>query len=259
MEILQVDPKIIKANPYQPRNRFAPQELEELMASIRIHGILQPLVVTREGEGFGLIAGERRLRASLALGLAEVPVVIQEHMDDTEKLELALIENIQRQDLNPIERARGFKRLMQEFDLTHEEIGERMGKPRSSVTNTMRLLNLPDDIQRSIAEGTISEGHGKILAAIADPAKQRELAQKIIGRSLSVRALETMFKAEKTDSKGKVNDPLLQEKVSALEQKIATRVHLFVSKKERGKLVIDFFSLEELNNIMHHLVDENST
>ncbi len=255
MEILKVNPKVIKANPYQPRNRFAPQELEELMASIRAYGIIQPLVVTRQGDSFELIAGERRLRASLALGLEEVPVVIQEHMGDSEKLELALIENIQRQDLNPIERAKGFRRLMQEFGLNHEEIAARLGKPRSSVTNTFRLLSLPDDVQRSIAEGTISEGHGKVLAAITDHAKVRDMAQKIIGRSLSVRALEAIFKEEKKKTQSTpVGDPLLQEQITALENKLSAKVNLFITKRENGKVVIDFFTIEELRGIMQNLL-----
>ena len=176
-------------------------------------------------------------------------------MGDSEKLELALIENIQRQDLNPIERAKGFRRLMQEFGLNHEEIAARLGKPRSSVTNTFRLLSLPDDVQRSIAEGTISEGHGKVLAAITDHAKVRDMAQKIIGRSLSVRALEAIFKEEKKKTQSTpVGDPLLQEQITALENKLSAKVNLFITKRENGKVVIDFFTIEELRGIMQNLL-----
>jgi ParB family chromosome partitioning protein len=256
MEILQIDPKKIKPNPYQPRRRFAPAELEELIASIKDHGILQPLILTRQGEELELLAGERRLRAALALRLSTVPAIIQETKEKDEKLELALIENIQRQDLNPIERARAFQRLVEEFHLTQEEVAKRLGKPRTSIANTLRLLVLPEEVQRAITEGTISEGHGKILAAISDPKRQKELAEQIIGQSLSVRNLEKALKKPSgAGSTVRLSDAALQETVEALEQKLATRVRVIIGKNKQGKIVIRFWSPEELEAILKAMAE----
>ena len=255
MELLRLDPRQIKTNPYQPRSKFALQELEELIASIREHGIISPLLVTpTENEGYELIAGERRLRAALTLKLPTVPVVVQEVLEKDKKLELALIENIQRQDLNPLERARAFRRLLQEFRLTHEEIAARLGKPRTTITNTLRLLTLPEEVQKAIAEGSISEGHGKVLAAISDPVKQKELAERIMGQSLSVRALEKIFKqGEKVGPPA--TDATLRAKIEALEEKLATRVKVSVGKNKRGKIVINFWSQEELEGLLQNMVE----
>lgn len=181
----------IAVNPYQPRRVFAPEALEELAESIRQHGILQPLTVRAHDGGYQLIAGERRLQAARKAGLAEVPVMVRE-CDDREMLELALVENLQREDLNPMEAAQSYQQLIDEFGLSQSEVAARVGKSRPAVANTLRLLGLPPAMQAAVAAGTISEGHARALLAASDPARQQAIFQETVARGLSVRAVEAL-------------------------------------------------------------------
>ena len=187
-EFLEVPIGKIALNPQQPRHDFAEEELRDLAASIKKHGIIQPLVAAKIApEQYELIAGERRLKAASLAGLKMVPVIVREGEGEREKLEIALIENIQRKDLNVVEEARAYKKLIEEFDLTQEEISERVGKSRSAVANKVRLLNLPVEIQRSLIEGKISEGHARSILAVENPEKQRALFELILKNNLTVR------------------------------------------------------------------------
>ena len=185
----------IQPNPLQPRQVFPDDGIEELAESIRQKGILQPLLVRRANGGFQLIAGERRLRAAQRLGLQEVPVTVRD-ADDGELLEMALIENIQRENLNPLEEARAYRRLSDDFHLTQEEIAVRVGKDRSTVANTLRLLQLPGDIQRDIERGVLSAGHARALVSVGSEAEKLQLAREVVSRRLSVRQTERLAKSQ---------------------------------------------------------------
>jgi len=240
-------------NPHQPRILFSEERLMELAQSIREHGILQPLIVTKVGENFELIAGERRLQAAKIVGLAEVPVMLRK-AENQEKFELAIIENIQRHDLNPIEEARAYERLSREFELSQESIAKKMGRSRSAIANTMRLLQLPVDIQRAVADDRISEGHAKALLAIENLEKQRALFDLIVRQGLTVRETEVKSREisvrppRKTPSK----DPEIEARESALSEIFGTKVR--IAKTAAGGMIrIDYFSDEEFRNILSKL------
>ena len=182
----------LKPNPFQPREQFSPEEMEELVGSIKEKGIIQPVLVRSRPDGYELIAGERRLRAARMLGLQEIPAIVKD-VDDKDSLELALIENIQRQNLNAIEEARAYQYLIDKFLMSQEELSQVMGKARVSVTNVLRLLKLPVEIQDEIKNGRITFGHGKALLEVTDENKQRSLTQAAISKSLSVRELFSIF------------------------------------------------------------------
>ncbi|MDB4984341.1 MAG: parB [Patescibacteria group bacterium] len=261
--IFWVETEKINPNPFQPRKEFEPRALQDLADSIRQYGVLQPLVVTRkelEKEDGGLvvqyelIAGERRLRASKLAGLPQVPVIIRAgHEDDKMKLELAIIENLQREDLNPIDRARAFLKLHEDFGLTHGEVGKKMGKSREYVSNTLRLLSLPQEIMDALGEKRISEGHTRPLLMLADrPAEQITLFKEIAIKKLSVREAERIARgiaAEKTRKKDINADPELIQYQNRLAETLGTRVS--IEKKEvGGKIVIDYFSPSDLQQIL---------
>jgi ParB family chromosome partitioning protein len=256
--IFWVEVERIKPNPYQPRKTFDEEALRSLSESIRSYGVLQPLTVTRKEierpeEGivveYELIAGERRLRASKLAGLREVPVVIRSGEDtDRMKLELAIIENLQREDLNPLDRAKAFRRLADEFGLQHKEIGQRVGKSREYVSNTLRILQLPVVMQEALEKGDISEGHTRPLLMLAD--KQQEqmtLFKEIIERRLTVRDTEQLARraaVERVRHKALVSPDLLNLE-KQLSERLGTRVR--IEKKDTGgKVLIDFFSPEDL-------------
>lgn len=254
----------IRPNPYQPRKEFDEINLRALSESIRQYGVLQPLVVTRaevEKENGGiqtvyeLIAGERRLRASKLAGLREVPVVIRTQEEDGQmKLELAIIENLQREDLNAIDRALAFDALTKKFNLTHAEIGRKMGKSREYVSNTLRLLALPEEMQDALRNKQITEGHARPLLMLCDkPDEQLTLFKEIIMRKISVRDSEQMARRIAVEKTRKNDlDPELQSMEKELSDALGTRVH--IDKKENGgRLVIDFFSREDLKNIHTYL------
>ena len=240
----------IVPNPEQPRARFDKEKLAELAQSIREHGILQPLVVTRSGDGYELIAGERRLQAAKLAGLTEVPVIVRS-ADERTKLELAIIENTQRHNLNPIEEAKAYLRLMEEYGLHQEEVAKKMGKSRSLVANTVRLLHLPVEIQRALIEGKISEGHAKALLSIENPEKQRALFEMILKSGLTVR--ETEMEARSVSVRPHVRSetaipPEFSERLEKLREKLGTRVRLSPAG-QGGKIVIEYYSSEELQGL----------
>ena len=258
--IFWVELERIKPNPFQPRRTFDEAALASLAESIRQYGVLQPLTVTRKeierpGEGisveYELIAGERRLRAAKLAGIAQVPVVIRGGEDDDRmKLELAIIENLQREDLNAIDRAKAFQRLASDFGLKHIEIGKRVGKSREYVSNTLRILSLPQEMQDALSVGDISEGHTRPLLMLMDrPAEQKTLYTEIITRKLTVRDSEQVARriaTEKVRKSDLTPELLLLER--ELTERLGTRVR--IEKKEQGgKLLIDFFSVDDLAHI----------
>lgn len=254
--ILEVDINKIIPNPEQPRKNFESVALKELSQSIKDKGILQPLVVTELGNGgYELVAGERRFQASKMAGLQKVPVVITKAKTNAEKLELALIENIQRRDLNPIEKASSFKRLQDEFNLTQEEVAKRLGKNRPSIANTLRLLDLPEKIQQAIKEERISEGHARSLVAVKDSQKQDMLFKAILNDKLSVRNTEEAVKKVKVQTHKRsigVSDPDAKDLENRLIELLGTKVSVKKTGK-KGKIVIEFYSDEELNNIVNKI------
>jgi ParB family chromosome partitioning protein len=240
----------VQPNPFQPRKAFDDEHLQELVGSIREKGILQPLVVRRKGEGYELIAGERRWRAAQKAGIKEVPILIKD-VPDSEILELSLIENIQREDLNPIEEAEAFKRLIDHFHLTQEEVSKRVGKDRTSVTNTIRLLRLPPEIRQCLLEGGISMGHARAFLSLEGPEKQRLALKKVLTASLSVRQTESLVK--KLRSKGRSvpskNNQEWNPLVEELQRALGTKVKI-VGKRKRGRIEIEFYSPDELDRII---------
>ncbi len=244
-KIIHISPSLIKANPYQPRNLFSESALKELMDSILEHGIFQPLIVTRKGVNFELIAGERRLRAANQLNLETVPVIVRK-VDEQKKLELALLENLQREDLSPIENALAFKKLMDEFNLTQDEVAKKVGKARSSLANTLRLLTLPELIQRALLNKQISEAHAKQLLAVDDSEKQINLFKKILRHNLSVKQTDDeISRINKKTKLAKKTNFLDEKKEKELQSVLGTKVEIKRNGKA-GKLIIDFYSEEEL-------------
>lgn len=244
----------IKCNAEQPRKNFDNDKILELAESIKHHGIIQPLVLKQDGEDYLIVAGERRWRAAKIIGLEEVPAIVME-LTDKQVLEISIIENIQRQDLNPIEEALAYKRLLSEFELTQEELSKRIGKSRTSITNTMRLTNLDNRVQQYLIEGVISEGHGRALLGINDGNLQCELAQKIIDEKLSVREVEKLIKhilskeAEHKSVKTKELNPYYKDIKERLQNHFGTKVNLS-NKKNKGKIEIEYYSEEDLQRII---------
>ncbi|MFC1623265.1 ParB/RepB/Spo0J family partition protein [Patescibacteria group bacterium] len=255
---MEIEVGKIKTNPFQPRTYFDEDKLKELSDSIRHQGVIQPLIVTRKGDDFELVAGERRLQASKEAGLQKVPVVVRD-IDSKEKLEWAIAENVQRHNLNPIEEAKAYRRLMDDFDLTQEEVAKKMGKSRSVVANKIRLLDLSVDVQKSLIEGKITEGHAKAILSVDDKQKRIALLDMIIKGGLTVRQVEQ--KTQELDShkqKKSTNvDPKIKELEGKLTEKLGTKVKLKKSGEEGGKIIIDFYSEEELDGILDKITIED--
>lgn len=248
--IIEVDINQIIPNPHQPRFHFNEEKLKELSDSIKEHGIIQPLVVTQNGAKFELVAGERRFEAAKRSGISNVPVIIRE-AGEKEKLELAITENIQRHDLNPIEEAKAYKKLFEEFEMSQEEIAVKMGKSRSLIANKIRLLALPVEIQKALVSGEITEGHAKAILALPNPEKQRALFELIKKNGLTVRQVEEKTKEVSVNShKRTINiDPETKELENKLMGIFGTKVKL--SKAGRGgRIVIEYYSKEELDGIL---------
>ncbi|TSD00177.1 MAG: Uncharacterized protein Athens071425_644 [Parcubacteria group bacterium Athens0714_25] len=245
----------IQTNPYQPRTNFDQEKLEELAKSIKNHGIIQPLVVSRQGNGFELIAGERRFQAAKLAGLEKVPVVIRQ-IDDKQKLEMAIIENVQRHNLNPIEEARAYKRLMDDFQMNQEETAERMGKNRSSVANKLRLLQLPALAQKALVEGRITEGHAKALLAVEGQEKQLMLLEMILKNNLTVRQSESKSQeiTVKTHNRKMKVDPETKNLENRLADFFGTKVKIKSSGTSGGKILIEYYSDEELDGILEKVL-----
>jgi ParB family chromosome partitioning protein len=253
-DFLEIPIEKIASNPQQPRHDFDEKELQELADSIKKHGIIQPLVVVKIApEQYELIAGERRLKASKLAGLKLVPVIIREEAGEREKLELALVENIQRHDLNVLEEARAYKKLVEEFDLTQEDVAEKVGKSRSAVANKIRLLALPIEIQRALQEGRITEGHARSILAVENPEKQRALFELILKENLTVRQAEDKVKEVTVSTHQRrvgANSSPFQIEEEALAARLGTKVQIKKSGGSGGKIVIDFYSKEELDDIV---------
>lgn len=263
-QVVEVALDQIEPNKYQPRTDFAQESLEELAASIKEHGVVQPVVLRQLGpQRYQLVAGERRWRACKLAGLATIPAIIKT-FSDQESSEIALIENIQREDLNPLEEANAYKILIEDFGLTQEELSKKVGKSRSYIANTVRLLNLPQKIKDWIAQGLLSAGHGRALLPLPEPG-QLKLAEKIIQEGLTVRETEMLVKSltifqeerenQKKIKKKEKTDPELLDMEEKLKQFFGTKVKL-INKKNRGKIEIEYYSLDELNRIMEllHLI-----
>ena len=241
----------IKANQYQPRTSFDQKKLEELAESIKKHGVIQPVLVRKDGKGFELVAGERRFRAAKLANLKKIPVVVS-NISDVQSLEIAILENIQREDLNPLEVAKGYQRLKDEFGYTQEAVAKSVGKPRSSVANSLRLLTLSPKIQDEIDKGVISEGHAKVLLSV-DGVKAEQLLMRIISENLSVRDLEkqiTESSPQTSKKEKKSRDELNLE--SALSSRIGSKVTI-EDKDGKGKMVIKYYSYEELDGIIEKI------
>ena len=256
-KILQIAPDQIKSNPMQPRKDFSRESLEELVSSIKQYGIIQPLIVTHssasseqgKNDQYELIAGERRLRAAQIIGLEKVPVITRDAKEQ-EKLEMALIENIQRTDLNPVELALAYRKLIDEFNLSQEEMAKRVGKARSSVANILRVLNLPEEIQLALMDGRISEGHAKILAGLDSDDKQIVLFKKIIRDHLSVEdAVKEIRRIGGTKAARIKINYADKDKEFALREFFSTKVEI-KRKGKGGQIIIDFFSDEELEEMI---------
>lgn len=251
-KIIHISPSLIEANPYQPRSLFSESALKDLIDSIKEHGIFQPLIVTRNGANFQLIAGERRLRAASELNLKTVPVIVRK-ANEQKKLELALLENLQREDLSPIENAIAFKKLIDEFNLTQDEVAKKVGKARSSLTNTLRLLNLPTIIQEALLKKEISEAHAKQLLSIDDEAVQINIFKKILRQNLSVSQtsseLNNLNKKGRSSSQNNKVNIVDQNKEKDLQGVLGTKVEIKRSLRG-GKIMIDFYSDEELLGII---------
>lgn len=248
----------IHPNPRQPRQQFDQEALAQLAESLRRQGLLQPVVVRPRDDGdYELVAGERRWRAAQLAGLMRVPALVRD-VDDARMLELALIENIQREELNPIETAQAYQTLMDDLGMTQQEIAERLGKPRSSVANATRLLNLVPQVQRMVVEGKISAGHAKPLVAVSDPRRQREIADQIVAKQLTVRQTEalTAGSTESAKSKRSEVDPNVAAAEEALQRAVGTRVRIVQKANGKGgRIELHVFSSEEMDRLYQLLLD----
>lgn len=244
----------IGPNPVQPRRLFDDKKIEELAGSVRDKGIIQPLLVRRSGDRYELIAGERRLRAAIKAGLAEVPVVVREATDN-EALQLALIENVQREDLNPIEEASAYRRLHEEFQWNQEEIADKVGKSRPTVANTMRLLLLPKDVQQQVTQGSLPAGQARALLGLESEPLIVAAAREVVAKGLSTRETEKLVRRLKSGKKKRkeasLSDPNLRALVEGLQRSLGTKVRLVQrSKSGSGKIEIDYYSAADLQRII---------
>lgn len=242
----EISTDLLIPNPYQPRKTFDQEKFEELVQSIKNQGIIQPIVVTPKGDGsYYIVVGERRWRAAKALNMEKVPVIIKT-MEKKEMMEAALIENIQREDLNVVEMAEAFKRLIDEFKYTQEELANIVGRSRSSVANILRILKLPEEIKNAIREGKITEGHARALLAIDSETDRDRLFREMLNKKITVR------EAEKKVSKKREKDVNIRAVEERLGEILMTKVTI-TGKKEKGKLIIDYYSQEQLESIIKRL------
>jgi ParB family chromosome partitioning protein len=252
----EVDIDLLTPNPFQPRTVMDESKIDELARSIRSNGVIQPIVVRKAGARYEIIAGERRWRASQRAGLLKVPIVVRETPDE-QLLAAALIENIQREDLNPIEEAHAYRRLVDEFQLTQEQIADAVGKDRSSVANIMRLLKLPHEMRESVSAGTLAMGHARALLSLPDEAAQLRIGREVVARQLSVRETEVLVKkaAEPPKERGdEVKDVHTRAAEDKLRFALGTRVRI-VRKRKGGKIEIDFGSEDELQRLYEQLTE----
>lgn len=258
--IQELDIAKIIANPYQPRTQFKPEALQELSDSIKEHGVIQPVVVTETPTGYELVVGERRFRASQLAGLTKIPAIVKKSLHDQTKLEVALIENIQRQELNAIEEARGYDRLIKSFNLTQDQVAKKVGKSRSAVANTLRLLNLPAEIQRGVIEGRISEGHARAILGLGDIEKMILMYSTILEQGLNVRQVES--KVREIVVKRKMDAAMPDPKLMAIETELRGKLGAQVKIQRQGrggKITIDFYSDEDLEEIMNRMAEQHES
>lgn len=247
----------LRANPYQPRKEFDPDSLQELAESIKQHGVVQPLIVRKSIRGYEIVAGERRFRAAQEVGLERVPVVVRDFTDE-QMMEIALVENVQREDLNPIEMARAYQKLMEHLSITQEELAARVGKSRPHVANFLRLLQLPPEIQEDVSRGTLSMGHARALLGIKDRDLMKKLAEKAKKEKPSVRQLEEWVQQlnqsvpKKEKKKKKAADPFIKHYENMLQQVFSTPVRIKHGKK-KGKIEIEYYSERELERLIEML------
>jgi ParB family chromosome partitioning protein len=253
--VAHLRPDEIDPNPLQPRTVFDHNRIAELAASIQSNGIIQPLIVRRKGDRYELVAGERRLRASKVANLETVPAIIQDYADDR-ILEIAIVENLQREDLNPIETAEALERLGKDLHLSHEEIGKRTGKDRTTVTNLLRLLKLPNPVQLLLAEHRLQMGHARALLGLATPESQIELAERAVAQGYSVRQVERLVQEQTREPEPpqegqpeKPQDPNVAAAVRDLESALGTRVRIVEKTDQRGRIEIEYYSQDDLNRI----------
>jgi stage 0 sporulation protein J len=249
---------LVEPNRNQPRKEFDKESLSELANSIKQYGILQPIIVQKNGDMYEIIAGERRWRAAKEAGLTEVPVIVRDY-DKQKVMEISIIENIQREDLNPIEEAMAYQSLMEEYGLKHDELAEKVSKNRSTITNSMRLLKLSKDIQQMLIDGRISTGHAKVLLSVEDINEQEKIAQELIDKSLSVRELEKLVKKytkprkKKDDKDDKDYSLFYREYEDRLKDILGTKVQINTKDKNKGRIEIDYYSAAELERIVELL------
>ncbi|MGH4051694.1 MAG: ParB/RepB/Spo0J family partition protein [Clostridium sp.] len=254
--IYKIPMNLIKANKEQPRKSFDPEKISELAESIKEHGVIQPIILNKEDDIYLVIAGERRFRAAKSIGLVDIPAIVM-NINNKEVLEISLIENIQREDLNPIEEAIAYKKLLTEFNLTQEEISKKVSRSRTTITNCMRLLNLDERVQDYIIDGVISEGHGRAILGISDKQFQYEISQMVIDESLNVRETEKIVKNFGNEQKEKVlknqNDIYYKDIMNKLENRFGTKVLINSKSKNKGKIEIEYYSEEEFERILEIL------
>ncbi|MEG1257087.1 ParB/RepB/Spo0J family partition protein [Clostridium sp.] len=256
-QVFNININLIRANQEQPRKHFDDEKLMELANSIREHGIIQPIIVKEEEQIYTIIAGERRWRAAKLLNLREVPVIIKD-LSDLEIMEISLIENIIREDLNPIEEAMAYKKLLKEFKLTQEEISKQVSKSRSTIANSLRLLNLDERIQAYLIEGVLSESHGRTILGLEDKEEQYIITQKVIDENLNVRQTENLIRNyKKSEPKKEVSRPVTdiyyKDIKCKLENHFNTKVNINNNSKNKGKIEIEYYSPEDLQRIIEIL------
>ncbi len=254
--IKEIEISEIHPNRQQPRHRFSDEKITELADSIREQGLLQPVIVTKSGDGYELVCGERRTKAAERCGLTKIPAIVKDIAED-KLLEWALVENIQREDLNPIEEAQAYLRLAEERGYSHDDIAKKVGKDRSTVANTVRLLRLPQEILEGLIEGRLQSGHARALLALPTPEHQRQLAKRIMEDKLSVRQVEEMVgKIAARKRRGKQARPINADILALetkLEQKLGTQVRIYPNRKNQGRLEIKYYSLDDLDRILNLL------
>jgi ParB family transcriptional regulator, chromosome partitioning protein len=258
LPLRQIPVAKIRPNPFQPRKEFREEDLAQLQASLSTSGLLQPITVRAVGNGFELVAGERRLRAATRLGWTEIPAIVKDY-DDKALLTMALVENLQRSDLNPIEEAEGYSRLMAEFALTQQDIAEAVGKDRSTIANSLRLLNLPAAVRRLLQDGQLAVGHARALLAIPTERVMVDLAREIVAKNLSVRDVERKVKQATPSTRppnttpekdGAARNAELRRLTDRLRRRLQTDVAIDINEKDRGQLRITFYSVDDLNRLI---------
>lgn len=260
-KIQKIDLSKIKANPYQPRKTFDDDRLSDLATSIQTHGVLQPIVLRQTVQGYYIVVGERRFRASQLAGLTEIPAIIKE-LSDSDMMELAIIENLQREDLNAIEEAESYQRLMNDLGLTQQKVAERLGKSRPYIANMLRLLNLPKDISNQVKEGALSSAHGRTLLGIKDVTMMKKISQQAIRENWSVRYLEQVVnelqdggQSKKSKATTQIKPKFIQKQERRLKEKFGSKVDISTSKNI-GKITFEFKTEEEFKRLIQKLNDE---